>query len=84
MGDFMTTLNLVVTKAACGHIKIQVYSGGVLRRTFHKTLSELKEMAGNIENEDMLLAQLKKVITDNPSATPAQLKALIEAEAYYI
>lgn len=80
----MTNLNLVVTKAACGHIKIQVYSGGVLRRTFHKTLKELKEMTGDIEATDLLLSQVKKVIADNPSATMAQLKTLIEAEVYHV
>lgn len=80
----MTALSLVVTKESCGHIKIQVYSGGVLRRAFHKTLNELKEMTGDIEATDLLLSQVKKVIADNPSATMAQLKTLIEAEVFYV
>lgn len=80
----MTALSLVVTKESCGHIKIKVYSGGVLRRTFHKTLNELKEMTGDIEATDLLLSQVKKVIADNPSATMAQLKTLIEAEVFYV
>ncbi len=71
---------------ACGHVNIIYTSGSKsLRRRY--TLAELKEalQPDSIEEaEFMIMAQMKKIILENPSATKAQIKSLLEAQVYKI
>jgi hypothetical protein len=81
----MTAIKITINKSeTCDHLTIEARVGGILKKSFTTTLTDLKMLANDVDNVDAVLAQIRHTIYDNPTATMAQLKTKIEAEVYYV
>ena len=79
-------VTITIEKPPCGHIHLTYHSGNKsITRTY--MLGELRSSINpeSIEEAiDMVHAQIKKTVLDNPETTMAELKLLIETEAYKV
>lgn len=82
----MATYRVKVSAGAapCNHVHFTVERDGANWRQFAMHLDELREALSDTSWQDFLIAEIKLLIAQNPSATKAQLKTLIEAQEWTV
>jgi len=79
-------VTIKINKLPCNHV-ILTYTSGTKTMTKVTTVQELKVALipdSLDEVEQLLFGQMRKIIVENPTATIAQLKTLIEGTVFKV